>query len=190
MSELTEQEQKFFETGELPEGLADDSAKPTDPAPITPAPTASPEQEAAAAPADDQLTALRAELARQTQINEAIVGRLGQLQEQFARATTPQSKIPDAETDPLGKIIHSTDDVSQRLAGLEKQLQQNQVAQAEAAQLQGFVSRVVGLKEDFMKATPDYQMAYDHLRKVKADELRLTGTPRSEERRVGKECRL
>lgn len=188
MSELTPAEQQFFLTGELPPELAtptppsplDHAALSNQPAAPAPAPeniqtppTTTPEQQPT--PPVDVAEVLRRSLqdtlARQAQLE----AQLAHLQQ---KATQPQpEQPPDPNVDPLGAMMHQINQVNRSVAELQAQLNQQTQQNTQLNQLQQFQQQVHQLRDQFVKTAPDFNDAYNHLRNVRAGDLRNYGLP-------------
>lgn len=195
MADLTPEEQRFFETGELQPGMkaADPPApdnQPVDPLALqalanapAPAPAAPAPAPVANAPAAEDPNAghtvseateiLRRSLAEAQQ-------RVGAL-EQYVQSITqkpaekPDEPGPDASTDPLGAMMHRLESLNKQVADLQANLQGQQTQQTQAQQFQAFQQQVRALTADFIKTAPDFQDAYVYVRNGRVADLRALG---------------
>jgi len=101
-----------------------------------------------------------------------ILQRLGP-QQQPAQDQTPQ--IPDLNTDPVGHITGSIEQVRQQLANLQNQGQLTQQQQQQAAQIQMLQQHAMVREHAFRADNPDYDQAVTFLRKQRDNELEAQG---------------
>lgn len=187
MADLTPEEQRFFETGELTGSLATQqqvvdpvalagiaggleppvppSAAPAPPSAIDP-PTLPPQQ-------NDALEILRRSLAEAQSRVGALEAHLQQFQAQ--PPAQPPVQAPDPETDPLGNMMHQLAEVNKTVLALQNQLQQQQSQSATVDNFRAFQQQVNALKNEFAKSTPDFDTAYTHLRDMRVADLRALG---------------
>ena len=184
---LTPDEQAFFETGELPSNLvaeqaaAQAAAEPqaqadADAATIAAA-AAQPQSvtPVAQVPAQDNAEFLRQALLQEQQNRIALQQQLAQYQaSQQRQAETP---APNPEEDPLGAMMHQLANVNSTVAAMQAKLAEQQATQANAESLLNFQASMKNVRDEFVKATPDFDAAYVHLRSVRADDMRTVGVP-------------
>jgi len=170
---LTADEQAFFETGELPEGLqAELTPEPIieEPAPVIDTP----------APVDqvpDALETLRQSLATEQRRAADAEARLNQLEAESKKV--PEPEAPNPELDPLGAMMHQLNSVNKTVLDLQTRLNEQRQQTDQAQQIQQFKTQMQSLRDDFSKTAPDFQKAYDHLRATRMDDLRAIGVPES-----------
>ena len=185
---LTPDEQAFFDTGTLPPTLAAEQAAAlaaqeaevaaqakadADAATIAAAATQQPAQPAAQVP--DNTEFLRQALLAEQQTRAQLQAQLQQLQ---ATATQkPEPVAPDPEVDPLGAMMHQLNNVNNTVADLQTKLLAQQQVQAQTEALLSFQSSMKSVRDEYVKATPDFDAAYNHLRSVRADDMRVVGIP-------------
>lgn len=186
---LTEDEQKFFATGELPPSL---QPPPTETPPLTP------EQQAAAtppvvdppadppAPPVNTFNAEAAEILRQS-LAEA-QQRVGQLEaniQSLQEAQKPQdTPPPDPTTDPLGAMMHQLATVNKAVADLQAQLSQQRELQTQQANFAAFQTQVTTMRDEFTKTTPDFPAALQHLRDNRIADLKFYGLSDADARKT------
>lgn len=205
--ELTPDEVKFFETGELPDALAAEhglapapSPAPVDtpspaPAPApTPAPapnpaptpnppsfpgTPAPQSPPAQAPAPSAVNDLLAQQAQQeARARLALQQQIADLTARIDQATKPAAPAaPDPQTDPLGAMMHQLNNLNEQLQALQQQQVQQQQLTQQEAEFNAFVTEVKTQRDLFQKTTPDFTDAYQHLRNARAADLRDVGVP-------------
>lgn len=184
MADLSPQEQAFFESGGDTSHLAPEQLTPIDTAglsvgtpipeaPAAPAPLATPEPQ----PQFDQTAEL---LRRSLDESRQTAANLQAQLEQLQKPQTPPPAIPDPNTDPLGNMLHQLDQVNKNVADLQAKLlgQQQQNDQAQA--FNNFKNQVLQLRDEFIKTTPDFQTAYEHLRSTRMADLRQMGVPEAD----------
>jgi hypothetical protein len=188
---LTAEEQRFFETGELPTNAPAPSPDAVDPLALAglgnaepvaaPSPAASPVASPAPAPTPDQHTVADAqEILRQSLAQaQQRVGHLEQFirDQQALQQTQNQPQAPDKDTDPLGAMMHQLDTVNKQVADLQALLNQQQVNQSNVAQFSAFQQQVRAIRDEYAKTTPDFTDAYAHWRDGRAADLRALGLP-------------
>jgi DNA repair ATPase RecN len=174
MADLTPDEAKFFETGELPASLqAPEPVEPAPAAPPEPAPAAAP----AAAPNDDFL---RQMLAEEQKRSQETLQRLQSLERQLAEKLNPPTPAPDPETDPLGNLMHQVSQVSGTVSDLQQRLTQEQQQKQLQDQFNAFTNSVRSIKDEYEKTVPDFKDAYNHIRAVRTEDLRTVGVPEAD----------
>jgi hypothetical protein len=175
MADLTPDEVSFFETGELPESLVP-AEEPPEPE-VKTAETVV--EEPKVEPARQTVSPLDLEEFReaQRQMNERYAQMLARLEEE----NKPKpAAAPDEETDPLGAIFHKLDTVNNEVTTLKQQLAESENKNAIKNEIDQFTNNVRALKEDFIKTTPDFDAAYNHIRSVRTEDLLATGVPKSD----------
>lgn len=180
--ELTpDQEAKFFETGELPANLQ----VPVDAPAITPIeapaidlPSLTPPAAAPAPAQPDAATLLQRQLieaeSRRAATEQQLADLVGQLQ--ALQAEVPDD-TPDPNVDPFGHMQRQIANVSASIQQLQNDLATQQMQAAQASQFQQFVGQVRELRDAFIKTTPDFMDAYQHIRGVRLNDLRDAGIP-------------
>lgn len=175
---LTEEEQKFFATGELQPGMAPAPAPEPAPAPPAPVPAPSPapgEPPAAPSPAP-AVNAETAEILQRTL--EAAQARVSELETSIRDLQKPQptaAPVPDRGTDPLGSMFHQLDTVLKTVSDLQKQLGEQREMQQQQTAFAAFQQQVNTLRDEFTKTTPDFTDAYTHLRNSRIADMRALG---------------
>ncbi len=185
MTDLTQAEQDFFRTGELPPELETqhaaaqpDATPPIDPATIVPsAPVAAPAP-AALDPVAEMRAMLAAEQARRSDVEDKFTKLSEQLQSVLKQQTVVQA--PDEVTDPLGAMMHQLKAVTDNVSTLKQQLEQEQLKSDAQKQYEQFSHSINNIKTEYMKGVPDFQSAYAHLRAVRTEDLRNYGVPESQ----------
>lgn len=175
---LSPEEMKFFETGELQPGMA--------PAPAPEVPVV--EQQAHATPPvpDPAAASTPPNLAVQSEVADLLRNQLldaqnrtEELQRQLAQlqesSKAPPVAPPDPNTDPLGAMMHQLENVNKTVADLQAAIATQRAQSDEASKFQRFQSDVLRLRDDFIKTTPDFPAAYDHLRNARISDLRAFG---------------
>lgn len=187
MSDLTPAEQQFFATGELPAELGGTTAPETpehdlsalDSGTSTPPPAPAPMPEAATSPApapnppssESMLEILNQRL-------EALQAESAQLRQQLTQTQQPQNQpepVPDPSIDPLGHMMHQINQVAGTVAKLQEQIVSQQTKQQQLQTFQQFQEQVHALRDEFVKTTPDFKDAYNHLRNARMADLRDAG---------------
>ena len=184
MPDLTQAEQDFFRTGELPPDLAAQhaAAQPEAVPPIdlstvippTPAPAAAPTLD----PVAEMRAMLQAEQARRTDVEDKFAKLSEQLQSVLKQQTTVQA--PDEVSDPLGAMMHQLKTVTANVSTLQQQLEQEQLKSDAQKQFEQFSHSINNIKTEYMKGVPDFNSAYTHLRAVRTEDLRNYGVPESQ----------
>lgn len=181
MSDLTPAEAKFFETGELSPELAADVTPPVETPPVETPPVVTPPVVAAppvAAPGTDPYSTLQRQLieaesrraATEQQLTD-LVTQLQALQQQGADVA------PDPNTDPFGALQHQVATINASIQNLQAGLTAQNDQTVQVAQLQQFVGQVRSMRDEFLKTTPDFPAAYEHVRQIRANDLRDAGIP-------------
>ncbi len=189
MPDMTPDEIAFFATGELPASLQtqvdDDSA-----AQAAVAEAARIAQEAAAAklvappatptpPAIDNTVLQQALIAEQQRAAQA-AAELALVRQQLEAKTNPPVPAPDPATDPLGAMMHQLNTVNATVQDLQQKLLQEQSNNQLKTQFNEFANSIRAIKDAFVKTTPDFNDAYQHIRNQRAADLRLTGVPEAQ----------
>src|SRR3990167_887603 len=115
---LTDDEQKFFETGELPTSLSPVTPDPT--VPDVSANTTPAVDQTAQQPQNDALELLRQNLIEEQRRAADAEARLRIFEEQ--KATKPIVNAPDPDTDPLGAMMHQLNQVNNTVTELQAKL--------------------------------------------------------------------
>lgn len=158
----------FFDSGgNLPESLT--------PQPAVEPPAPPPAQPVAAPPAppaeDPSLGILRTQLGQLQNYSAQLERSIQEMQKQQAPADPP----PDADTDPLGHMMHEVAEVKKLMAEMTGKMQQQEAMGMQQQQLQAFVSEVQGLTTQFMQKVPDYAQAYNYLRGIRMQDMKDMG---------------
>lgn len=186
--QLSPEEARFFETGELPGALVPPPAPKPEPI-AAPAPAPAPEPAAPArdekgrfvpaapapepAPARDEFARVIAAEASRAAAAEA---QLAALQARLDELTKPKPPpAPDRNIDPLGALEHQIAEQTRLLAELRTKAEADAQARAEREAQAEFASHIRKMRTDFIKDTPDYDAAYKHLRDTRLEELALFG---------------
>jgi hypothetical protein len=102
-----------------------------------------------------------------------------QPQQQQGPAEPAKPPIPTLQEDPVNHILARLDETQQQVKqyGQGSQEQQQAIAQyqQQAQQLQNFVARAQALENEFKAEKPDYEDAFTHLNKQRANELSKIG---------------
>lgn len=175
MSELTQAEQDFFATGELPAELAAQQTIDQPGTPIT-----QPDQPAApitepAPPTNEIADMLRQSLAQEQQRYAEAKTRLDALEKQLQERLQPQVQAPDPNTDPLGAMMHQLAQVNATVTDLQAKLTQEQQNNLLKQQFEQFTNSVREIKTTYEKTVPDFNDAYQHIRNIRTEDLRLNG---------------
>lgn len=191
MADLTPEEQRFFETGELQVGMnaPDASGQPLDPVALagivtpaadtsvitpsiiaTPEPIVIPPQSVQ----PDAVEVLRQSLAeaqhRATQLETYI-------QTTQQQQTPPPVAAPDPNTDPLGSMMHQLDAVNKTVQDLQNALLTQQNQQTQLTQFNNFQQQVRALRDQFATQHTDFADAHTYLREARIADLRSLGLP-------------
>lgn len=184
-NQLSAEELRFFETGELPSALTPPPAPAPTPEPVAaPAPQprdetgrfvpapAAPAAEPAAAPAAEYARVIAAEAGRAA----AAEAQLSALQARLDELTKPKPPpAPDRNVDPLGALEHQIAEQTRLLSELRAKAEADMQARAEAEAHQAFVAGIRNMRAEFIKSAPDYDAAYSHLRASRLEELGYLG---------------
>ena len=186
---LTPDEAAFFESGELPANLAAEQAAALAAQQAAEAAQVKADADAATIAAaaatqqpvtppvqvPDNTEFLRQALLAEQQARAQVQAELQRLQ---AAATQKQEPVaPDPEVDPLGAMMHQLNNVNNTVADLQTKLLAQQQVQAQTEALLSFQSSMKAVRDEYVKATPDFDAAYNHLRSVRADDMRVVGIP-------------
>jgi hypothetical protein len=162
MSDLTPEEQKFFETGGAA-GLTDGTEQPA-PEPVAVAP------EPAPAPPPDKFEEIKSNLnsalKQSREEKKALEEKLGKMEETFQQflARANAKPEPKFEDDPLGYTQNKLTAVETKLNKFETQAQQ----QGEFDQL---ARAIQASEETVRKANPQYDQAIAHLKKTRFEDF-------------------
>lgn len=180
MGDLTQAEQDFFATGELPDELAAQQTIDQPGTPITqPDPPATPITEPAA-PINEVADMLRQSLAAEQQRYAEAKIRLDALEKQLQERLQPQVAAPDPNTDPLGAMMHQLAQVNATVTDLQAKLTQEQQNNLLKQQFEQFTNSVREIKTTYEKTVPDFNDAYQHIRNIRTEDLRLNGISEAE----------
>jgi hypothetical protein len=182
---LSEAEQQFFNTGELPPELAAAHGEPDPTSTIveeTPAPVSTLVEPAPVQqqPQNDALELLRKSLQEEQRLRADLEARLNAQTE----AAKPKIEIPDPDTDPLGAMMHQLNSVNKTVQDLQSKLLEQQQQQTQQQQLAEFQTSMRNLRDEFVKTTPDFQAAYDHLRTTRTEDMKAIGIPNDQIQRA------
>jgi hypothetical protein len=176
MSELTQAEQDFFATGELPPELLAEAAPEVEvPAPQLETPPVAELEIQQPAPANEMVEMLRRSLAEEQQRHAEATARLSTLERQLQEKLQPSIQAPDPETDPLGNMMHQLQQVNANVADLQQKLTQEQQNNLLKQQFEQFTKSVQDMKAVYEKTVPDFADAYSHIRNVRMEDLRSVG---------------
>jgi len=176
---LTPDEIKFFETGDASVlGLSGDAPAPASAPVESPAP--SPVPEPAPAPPPPPVEDIRAQQLAQEQAYraqlEAQLRAINERLEQAAKPPPPPPKVaPDPAQDPYGHLMHEINSIKEALTGISQRTEAEQQQYAQQQQFLALKTKVETARNDFMKNTPDFQEAYQHLRNARAQDYRDVG---------------
>jgi hypothetical protein len=175
MPDMTPDELKFFETGELP-----DSMKPADDGNPAKTPEELLAEEQAALAAADKPTPPGLDAYEMLQRNLQAETEARTRAEERARALETAAKPkddpgPDPSTDPLGAMMHQINTVAKTLGTVQQQLVETQQQQAQQAQIAQFQNSIKDVAADFTKKVADYPDAYAHLKTVQIEDMRSLG---------------
>ena len=190
---LSPEEQMFFETGDAshlqappadapapapapsPLELAALSNEPPAPAPA-PAPAATPAPAPAATPAPAPVPADAIEIL--TSRLQETQRQLAELEAARAKAAPPppaEPPAPDPAVDPLGALMHKLEALQKQVQTVSESYKQTTEQSQAQANFQAFQQQVVGLRDQFVKTTPDFPDAYNHIRNARAADLASFG---------------
>ena len=184
-TELSQAEQDFFATGELPAELqteyeASQQAAPATTQPIVIEPPADSTVQAPTADQTSLIELLRKSIAEEQQRAAEASARLAALEKQFQDKLQVQEPVPDPTTDPLGNMMHQLQQVNQNVTKLQQELTQEQQNNLLKQQFGEFVKSVQDIKAEYIKTTPDFNDAYNHIRNVRTEDLRAVGIPEAD----------
>lgn len=178
---LSPEEIKFFETGELQPGMA----PAPEPAPTpeaqaaapTPQATAPAPQAPAETPTPNPEVQNEASLILQRALEEA-QRKVGQLEANIAqlqqKSVEPQIEEP-GDDDPLGQMMHKLNLVTKTVTDLQARLVEQQSQQQELSKFQQFQQQVGQLRDQFTKTHADFNDAYNHVRAARVADLKMFG---------------
>ena len=175
-ADLTPDEISFFETGELPASLATEAASAAAEVETPAVETAA--TEVAAAVEVPKVEAPDPFAAFEERMNNLFSQKIDQLKAQFTEASKPAQavvEVPDEETDPLGNMMHQLKTVNETVKNLETQTQQAQQQAQMQKQINEFVQSVQEAKAEFIKTTPDFSSAYEHIRQLRTADMKALG---------------
>lgn len=171
---LSEAEKSFFETGELPPELEAAHAAENPPAEQQPDPIQ--KLEVPVEPVNQQneaLELLRKSLQEEQRLRADLEARLNAQTE----ANKPKIEAPDPDTDPLGAMMHQLNSVNKTVQDLQSKLLEQRQQQEQQQQLTEFQTSMRNLRDEYVKVTPDFQAAYDHLRNTRTEDMKAIGIP-------------
>lgn len=99
---------------------------------------------------------------------ERIMARISAQQE-------PEKKAPDPESDPVGFIVHSQDDLRRRLEGAERQAQIAEQERRHGENIGRLMDDYRAHAAEFMKQEPGFGAAYNALVRARVDEYMEAG---------------
>ncbi len=196
MSDLTPDEIAFFNTGELPESLAQEQpaesqvvAPPQNSPLILDNSSADTQQQAQVLdvantqPVEDAFNP--AELLRRSLLEEQnrraqAEVRLQELQKHLEEKSKPVVAAPNPDTDPLGAMMHQLNQVNATVLDLQNKLSTEQQNNQLKQNFQSFVENVQSIKNSYEKVTPDFNAAYQYIRDIKAEDFRMSGLPQDQ----------
>jgi DNA repair ATPase RecN len=171
---LSEAEQQFFNTGEMSEELAAAHGESAPTPPVEAAPDPAPKiEEPIVNPQNDALELLRKSLQEEQRLRADLEARLNAQTE----AAKPKIEIPDPDTDPLGAMMHQLNSVNKTVQDLQAKLTEQRQQQEQQQQLTEFQASMRNLRDEYIKTTPDFQAAYDHLRSARTEDMKALGIP-------------
>lgn len=173
--ELSDLEAKFFETGELPDGL-----KTQEPAAeLTAVPEILTTPAAAPAPIVNQesqgFQALREALAAEQGRRVELENSLKEIAKQFDKSQ--QIPEPNPQEDPIGAMMYKMQKMQEEMTGLRTQLNNEQQSVQMNKQFTDFRDSVMNIRNEFAKTHTDFDQAYQHMRGVRMQDLRDMGVP-------------
>lgn len=174
MGDLTQAEQAFFATGELPAELV--AQQTPAPAIVPTTQIVAPVTEPAIAPFDTT-DLLRRSLEEAQAARVRAETQLEELKRQSETANQPKIQAPDPNLDPLGSMMHQLDQMNKTVVNLEQKLSQEQQNNLLKQQFEQFTNSIREIKQNYEKTVPDFQAAYDHVRAVRTEDLRMVGVP-------------
>lgn len=189
---LTPAEQLFFETGNLEDLNATNPQGPTSPPgdPLalqalgTEPPAAAPAAPPAAAPAPSTPPVVQPDVSLETlqKLLADANSRAAELEVALRQQQAPQTPQapdpgPDPTTDPLGAMFHRLDQVTKQIEAMQLQQAQQGMQSAQMTNLQQFQQQIVAMRDAFVKTTPDFPAAYEHMRNTRIADLRTFGVP-------------
>ena len=182
MDELTQAEQDFFATGELPPELQEQHEQLTVPEPIAEPAVAEPKVivEPLTQPANEVAEMLRQSLATEQQRYAEAKVRLDALEKQLQEKLAQKVDEPDPNSDPLGAMMHQLSEVNRNVADLQTKLSQEQQNNLLKQQFEQFTDSVRQIKVAYEKTVPDFNTAYEYIRNVRTEDLRAVGAHESD----------
>lgn len=173
MAELSQAEQDFFATGELPPELQQEAQNAADEVIVNPPPT--PENVVVKEPQNEVAEMLRQSLAAEQQRYAEAKVRLDALEKQLQEKLAPKIEAPDPNSDPLGAMMHQLNQVNKNVEELQQKLTQEQQNNLLKQQFEQFTTSVQQIKQEYEKTVPDFNDAYKHIRSIRAEDLRAIG---------------
>lgn len=127
---------------------------------------------------------LQAEREARAQLEARVEQRIAQLQ----AAMAPKQEVPTIETDPVGHLKHSLDQVRNVALQTNQQVQTWQQRQHAEQQLQAAAARVQAIENQFVAIKPDYHDALGYYRDQRTRELVAMGADEdTAQQQVGRE---
>lgn len=191
-SDLTPEEQRFFETGVLNAPPADPNTPAVDTVALAGLGTASVVPDPAIPPVVQQTPPVVAPVvtppvdpnAQLPDMAEILRRNLADAQQKIAELEvqarsvqkTPQPDVgPDPSVDPLGALMHQLSTVQNKIAEMQAQQAQQSTQQQQLTAFQQFQANVQALSKQFAAATPDFDAAYAHVRNARIADLQAYG---------------
>lgn len=183
-TELTVEEQKFFESG----GEGELDIAPDDPGDVSPTDGGKQEQAEVSPvlPEEQKLVPLaalhearmqnkeyRESLGKAQERVAAMEARFQQVLDRLNKKPEDEKPAPSYDNDPIEYLKNENERITQELAALNK-------ARVEQSSMAEFAEKVSAAKVEFMKNTPDYADAYEHVRNIRIHDLRDLGVPDNE----------
>lgn len=166
-----EDEEQFFRTGALPENLnmqllsnaEDEPAEVVETPPVV-------------EPKVEEPDRIQQLLEEQRAHNAALEARLAEFEGKLPKpAPKQEEELPDKITDPLGNIIAQLERSNSRIILLEQKLTERDSQSELRSQFDQFRANVQTLKTEFLKTTPDFDAAYQHLRAIREEDYKDSG---------------
>lgn len=190
---MNEAEDKFFQTGQWPDGEELPKVEHYDPdeeteveaeAPALAPAAVTPDPEPAPAPApydldsDPRYQAQQRQFEQERQMRLQLEKSLKELTDKVTNITAPAA--PNPETDPYGHLMHTIKGLSDKIEAMQTARTNDRQQDTQATQQQQFQNAVTAALDAFKKDHPDYEDAIKHLRAEKSKELAGLGYSRQE----------
>src|SRR5882672_4110436 len=160
--ELTPEELKFFESGELPPEIAPEATVTLTTVTADPVATpATPETVVPKVDAPDPNGYLEQLLGHERQRAEQMEKALKDMEKQLESLKAP--KVPDAMENPFGHLMHKIGDLTKQVQDMKDNLTQSGAKSEQMSAEQRFQHAIQSSIADFQKGMPDYSDAYAHL---------------------------